>query len=537
MKYIHLFALTIFILCFSGKMSGQSRNYRPERPMIQTQSEKLRTATGWQLDALGNWISNENAISDTQLTEITKYSVPQNFKWLQFALLKNGQQDIYVLLYETTAYISANQTERRVYYLLMTSKSYSNIVSTIEGKTGETLAIHSSSFGYMSDSDGVYTANKLLKMMGQSILDAEKTPKYDFNINAQHVDNEDVVRFRLPEQANTIKDEYLKASYFEVALNDFKQILLPVSAQAEKSEFDLGNVTISPSAIAESLPDDGIVERTPAKAKQEDFNLTEPDQPIQEGPSVNSNNIPVTMGQDSINDGIAERQTRETAIVSAPIGQFGNIEGWYLNSEEEWVTDNNHSYKFETVGKYEMRNFKYRNKDYILITRFEKYAGASYFLITKEDYLNTLTGLERSSILRFPVVAYAGIGNTLRDMIEFSEKTIDTPEKKDAVIYRANYMVLQYKLSMQKNISRFFIYYQECSKYGSETSRENCNAKVSSKIKYDDEAMLGSDVLFSKAYYESTYNDFMSFFRKPLPMGTLQEDSRINDSELDLEAR
>lgn len=535
MRYINFLVLVMLIIGITPKMSGQSRNYKPARPIIESQSDKLRSAKGWKLDILGNWISNENAISDTELTEVTKYSVPQNFKWLQFALLKNGRQDIYALLYETTTYISAGQSERRVYYFLMTSQSYSNIISAIQQKTGETLTIHSSSFGYMSDSDGVYTANKLMKQMEQSILDAEKSPSYNLNLNAQHVDNEDVVRFRLPEQASLIKDENLKESYFETGLKDIQQILLPVSSQAETGEFDLGNVTVSPSGIAQSIDDD-ITDKVPVNPQGEDFNLTDKKSTLPTEDSI-SNSIQNITLQDTI-VAINERPTKETAIVSAPIAQLSDIEGWYLNTEGGWVTDNNHSYKFETVGKYEMRNFKYRDKDYILITRFEKYAGASYYLISKEDYQSTLVALERSSILRFPVIVYAGIGNTLRDMIELSEKTIDTPENKDAVVYRSNYMVLQYKLSLQKNISRFFVFYQECSKYGAETSRENCNTKVSNKIKYDDEAILGSDILFNKAYYESTYNSFMNFFRRPvssnsLPESTLKEDK----TEWDIETR
>lgn len=531
MKYKRILIFALLVTCFTSYILGQSRNYRPERPMIQQQSEKLRTATGWKLDILGNWVSNENAISDTKLNESNRYSVPQNFKWLQFVQLKNGRQDIYALLYETTAYITATQSERRVYYFLMTSKSYADIVSTINAKTGETYNVQSSSFGYMSDSDGVYTANKLLRLMGQSILEAETTPKYGFNINAQHVDSEDVVRFRLPEQSSAVKDESLKESYFESPLTDFKQILLPVSSQAQTGEFDLGNVTVSPGSIGQSLKDD-IEDRTPAKGEQTDLNLSTSNESA-EGQLDTVAAIEPT--EDSIDDGLSERQAKENAIVSAPIAQFSDIEGWYHSADAGWVNDNNQTYRFETVGKYEFRNLSYRGKDYILLTRFEKYAGSTFYLIDKNEYINIAAGLDRSSMVRFPVVVYAGVGNTLRDMIELCEKTIDTPEKKDAIIFKSNYLVMQYKLSMQKNIARFFIYFQECSKYGSDTSRESCNNKVSSKIKYDDEAILGSDVLFSKAYYESSYNSFMNFFRQPLPTtDTMSKGDDPNQDELDL---
>ena len=535
MRYINLLMLAMLTMSIVPKMSGQSRNQKTDRPVIESQSDKLRTAKGWKLDILGNWVSNENAISDTELTEVTKYSVPQNFKWMQFALLKNGKQDIYALLYETTAYISAGQNERRVYYFLMNGQSYANIISAIKQKTGETLTIHSSSYGYMSDGDGVYTANKLLTQMEQSIQNADKSPVYNLNLNAQHVDNEDVVRFRLPEQASLIKDENLKESYFEADMKDIQKILLPVSTQVQTEEFDLGTVAALSSGLVQSI-DDGIVDRIPAKNLVEGLSPTDQKSTLSTEDSI-GNSIQDIAVQDTIVT-ITDRQAKETAIVSAPIAQFSDIEGWYLNAEGEWVTDNSHSYKFETVGKYEMRNFRYRAKDYILITRFEKYAGATYYLISKADYQNTMHALESSSILRFPLTAYAGVGNTLRDMIELSEKTIDTPENKDAVVFRSNYMVMQYRLSLQKNISRFFIFYQECSKYGAETSRENCNTKVSNKIKYDDETLLGSDVLFNKAYYESTYNNFMSFFRRPLSSNSMEEPAPKEDkNEWDLEAR
>lgn len=59
-----------------------------------------------------------------------------------------------------------------------------------------------------------------------------------------------------------------------------------------------------------------------------------------------------------------------------------------------------------------------------------------------------------------------------------------------------------------------------------------------SPIKYDDETLLGSDVLFNKAYYESTYNNFMSFFRRPLSSNSMEEPAPKEDkNEWDLEAR
>lgn len=523
MNYFKLFTLTVLALCFTSQLLGQSRNPKQSNSLtIQSQSEKLRTATGWQQDLVGNWISNQNAISDTELNESTQYTVPQNFKWVQLISLKNGEQDLYALLYETTVYISNTQNERRVYYYLMTSKSYASIATTVASKSGETLTIHSSSYGYMSDNDGIYSASKLLQLMKQSIQSGENSPKYDFSINAQHVDNEDVVRFLLPEKSN-VPNKALTNSYFETKWDEFNKILLPTPKQIIKEEFDLGDIAVATTttnvnavpASQNNQESHNMVSRT--EIEESDF---EPRLPA-------ADTIQATPVQETEN--LTIRKNKEKATISAPIASFSGIEGWYLNGESEWVTDTNYSYRFETVGRYEIRNFRYDEKDYLLIIRFEKYAGESFYLISKEDYVTAFANLENSSIIRFPLVAHADLSNTLDDMIRISEQAIDTPKRKDAIIFKTNYLVLQYKLSSSKNLARFFVFQQECSKYGSETSKESCNAKISSKIKYDDEPLLGSDVLFSKMYYESTYDKFMDFFQKPITTNAKPNNNNDDD--------
>lgn len=510
MKYIKLFTLTILMFCFTLQLAGQSRNPKPNSNLtIISQSEKLRLATGWKLDAMGNWISNENAISDTKLNESTQYTVPQNFKWIQLISLKNGTQDLYALLYETTLYISNTQSERRVYYYLMTSKSYASIAATVAKKSGETLTIHSSSYGYMSDKDGIYSASKLVQMMEQSILSTEENaPLYDLNINAQHVDNEDVVRFLLPEKQNNTS-KTLANNYFETSWDNFNKILLPAPKQVTNEEFDLGNIAATATSSKQQIQQKAIENKndsTRAEIEESDFAPNR-------STTADETQTAIINGNDSITAAIVNK---EKATISEPIASFSDIEGWYLNGENKWVADGDYTYRFETIGRYEMRNFRYHEKDYILIIRFEKYAGETFFLISKQDYLDAFSDLENTSIIRFPLVAYADLSNTLNDMIKISEQAIDTPKRKDPIIFKSNYLVLQYKLSSSKNLARFFTFQQECSKYGSETSKENCNAKVSSKIKDEDQPLLGSDVLFSKMYYESTYNAFIDFFQQPI---------------------
>lgn len=516
MRYLKSVLLIVLVFYCISDLFGQSRTSATNTPVIQSQSEKLRTATGWQLDAIGNWISNQNAISDTKLTETTKYTVPQNFIWLQFVSLKNGSQDIYALLYETNVYVSSTQNERRVYYFLMTDRSYSSIASTIKAKTGETLTIISPSFGYMSDSDGIYSANKLLQLMAKSISDKNDAQECTFSINAQHVDNEDVVRFLLPQKSSEINNT-LTNNYFETKWNDFNQILLPVAINTVHDEFDLGNLAPSTSANTQ-LSDVN-------KKKEDNIELRNDSLPQR----IVANDS-LSLGEDSTNLGLNERINKERSTISEPFAVLSGIEGWYLNREGDWVTDKNYSYQFESVGRYEMRSFRYRNKDYILITRVEKYAGETFYLIDKDDYINALAEMDNSSIVRFPLVAHADLSYSLDEMTSMSEEAIDSPKKQDAIIFKTDYLVVQYKLSESKNIARFFFFQQECSKYGSETSKESCNPKVSKKIRYDDEALLGSDVLFSKMYYESTYSNFVSFIRKP---ASTIANKRENESDFD----
>lgn len=506
-------------------MQAQSRNRTLENSSIIEQSKKLRTAAGWMMDINGNWVENQNAIANIQLTDELKSGIPQNFKWLQFVLLNNVKQYFYTLLYENTIHISGSRTERRVHYYLMDADAYKDILSTIEKKNGETLSVHSTLYGYMSDSDNEFSSEKLMKLISQTITDKETNQKYVFKINAQHVDNEDVLRFRLPETILTNSDN-LKSSYFETKLDAFNEIILPEPKQSNNEEFELNptsHTTLNNEASKNSKKEDKV-------EKQVEDEIEERTSPIASatvketkfgGKEENNTENTEPNDQESevewiTNDGIAERHTKENALLSKPVSDFSEITGWYLNNKDEWVDENNLSYQFETVGRYQTQYFRYHEKDYILLTRFEKYAGSTFYLIDKTEYEEALKNLETSSIIRFPLISFAGIGYTLDEMIKLSEEAIDKKTDKEVILFRRNYLVMQYKLSEEKNITRFFIYLQQCSQYNVKDAQEKCTINVSSKIKYFDEPLLGTDALFKKMYYESSYKDFISFFHKPL---------------------
>ncbi|MBK5721713.1 hypothetical protein JGH11_12610 [Dysgonomonas sp. Marseille-P4677] len=504
MKFLKSLLLSTFIITLFTNMYGQSRS-STSALTGQVQSEKLRQAIGWKQDALGEWISNNNAISDIKLNEETMSTVSQNFKWLQFVSFKNKGKDIYALLYENINHIAGSKSEKRIHYYLMDPASYRILVACISQKSGETQTIHSSKYGYMSDQDGQFSADKLLSLISQTLTQDNPGMQYDMSINAQHVDNEDVVRFRLPE-TSSIMGGKLTDGYFEVKWNDFSKILLPVTA-SNSDEFDLGLSTTLENNQKNRLGDDNIIDRDVIKSEMG----SEPQIDNYKQQSIEQ----ITQDTLATADVWTDRHIKEKAIVSSPIASLSNIEGWYLTQDGEWVNDKNLLYNFETVGRYEIRNFNYHKKAYILLTRYEKYAGATYFLISKDEYVKIIDELDQAVIIKFPVIVTAGIGNKLEDMIELCEETIDAPVNSDAIIFKTNYIVLQYRLSQTKNLARFFLFEQDCSRYGSETSTESCNIKVSNKIRYDDEHLLMTDDLFGKMYYESTYNDFMNFFRSP----------------------
>ncbi|NDV77615.1 hypothetical protein [Dysgonomonas sp. 511] len=515
MKNWKFYILSFFALSLACKITGQSRMNNNPQLQITAQSEKLRSATGWKQDITGNWISNANVISDSQVNDANRGRIPQNFNWLQFVSLKHNNRIIYAVLYENAMNVSETKNERRVHFFFITEKDYAGLVASVKKKNAETKAISSTYYGYISDNDGDFTPQKLFKQMVQ-ILSASNQQQYSFAVNAQHVDNEDVVRFRLPEQFSETKGNLLD-NYFEVKYIDFDKILLPAPSVAEeKGEFDLG--AVAPVATVAQVGNTVL----PQQGSREDdiadrsANVTEPDDtttPISVSQADAGQALSDTIVEEEL---VLDRKNRERARLSAPIAALGGIQGWYHTPDGDWVNDKSHLYDFETVGRYEMRNLTYKENNYVLIVRHEKYAGEVYYLVSKDDYLQAVNNLESSSMLELPVIAYAGIGNRLEDVVEICEKAIDAPQKEDAIIFNDKYLVVQYRLSAAKNISRFFIFLRECSRYGSADAPENCLNKVSMNVKYADEHLLMTDQLFSKMYYESSYNNFIGFFRRPL---------------------
>lgn len=472
---------------------------------IEAKSTKLRKATGWKKDILGTWISNTNAISDMQLDDKSRYSVPQNFKWIQFTEVFAMNAAHYAILYESEVYISGMQKEKRVYYYLLSTASYHNLVNTVKNKSSETLTIQSNSYGYMSNSDGVFTQQKLLSSIYNSLSKRNNSLSY-LRINAQHVDQSDVVRFVLPEQSSPLNaglDNY----YFEVSWDSFNSILLPTKGNITSDEFELEDSATTYYSTTVTASD----------LTNTEFDLSDRDTPTQSTDTTatitEGNTYTDNSTADSPLELISDRVSEEGAIVSTTIAILKDITGWYKNTQGKWVSDkeNDYSYNFESVGQYELRHLTYREIEYIILIRHEKYAGSSYYLIKKDDYDKELEKIYTSSMLNFPLVVACGIGNTLDDLVKEGVKAINTPEK-EKIIIRYDYLTLQHRLSTSKNVARFFIFERDCTQYG-EDGAISCDINVSNKIKYDEVHYIGTESLFGKMYYETNYTNFINFLK------------------------
>lgn len=544
MKYFKLILLSAGMMISTGSTFAQSRAgiTTTSTPMatgisVQSKSPKLKEATGWMQTRSGAWISNTNAISDIVLSPSKVNSVAQNFKWLQLLTLMNGSQPVYALLFENSISEANNQAEKRVNYYVMDASSYAEVVALIAAKDGKTLTVKSSIYGYMGDiKHGQLSSEKLLSLISQSIASPQQA-RYNLVINAQHVDGKDVVRFRLPERSSII-DNGLDEGYFEVTLSEFNTILPPlVSGASDEFDLDAGHITPGnspipqnatrtvPNNVAQTITNEEIADRN-ASSKADNVTI-----------AVDNTVDNVTLADDDTYNEIAtdpqsnsadfgDRVNKERAVISEPIAVLSNIKGWYYNSEGVWVNDNSHSYNFDTVGKYEMRNFRYKSKYYLLITKYEKYAGETYYLVSKDDYVNSMNAISTDPIVRIPLIATASLGSNHEDMIKKGEQAIDAVQKADAVILRENVLVVQFKLSSTKNIARFYMFLEECNKYGGSNSPSSCNAKISSKIKYSDAHLVGTPELFSKMYYEISYDQFTKFFKRPLTV-TPKNDTQL----------
>lgn len=244
MKIKHLLLTYLFVTFAIFNSNAQSRENK-EIVQFSSKSEKLTKAIGWKQDKVtGKWIENKNVIYDRKCPSYLVSHVSQNFKWLQFATILIGGQKYYILLYEQLGgeykypHIQEDWVEDlRTHYFILTPNEYENIKKQIDLKSGENIKITSKMSGYLSNRSNIlggeysYNEENLLAKINNAI-EKQGYSKTCFVLNAQVVDGQEVVRFRLPEEDLSLDkdcsfvERNFKTEYFEVNASDFKKILI-----------------------------------------------------------------------------------------------------------------------------------------------------------------------------------------------------------------------------------------------------------------------------------------------------------------------
>lgn len=588
MKFLKILFLSLFTSTVI-QLSAQDVNSSPIL-QIEEVSSKLKSATGWKMNSVNNWVSNENVISGVQLNELTRNTSSQNFKWIQLILVNYNNEKYYTLVYENEQADSATGSiEKRVNFYLMSQKDYMDLAALANMSTTEPdLVIHSSQYGYMSDKDGVYNQDRLLNLLKESI-DRPKSVQYDLILQPFNKPNGTVVvRFRLPHPFS-ILDSGLEEEFFEISKADFSSNLLPLSIvqeklQPEDSSFEItvapnlqtksnSNVTsdiqtrsndnIAPDIQKESSNDvtlnpqtesnsnvapnsqtkssdntaldiqetavyeDDMPDRSPINAISVRSDNNSTGQNTSENSSLISDYYTnsdiatlVTNNQSSAQNeadpfDVPDRVSKEAPIISEPIALFADPVGWYYNSDGQWVNEDNHTYNFETVGRYEIRNVQYRGKRYLAFSKYQKYSGAIHYLLPADQFIMGVLNMDNSSMFKVPVITSCGIGYTLQEMIDKAVEVLDTPSSLTLVVIEKQYLTFQYRVSKAKDIARFFIFEEKCTQYG-EDGGETCFPELPNTIKFDEVQLVGTNELFNKMYFETTSQKFMTFMTAPL---------------------
>lgn len=227
----------VFIL----NIHSQSRENK-ELITFSTKSQKLTKAIGWKLNSeTGKWISNKNVILERKCTISWVSHEFQNFNWMQFAKIEFNNEDYFVLLLEKQSgsykYKSINegwQSENRTYFYILQADSFNDLIQNIEAKSGKDHTLKCNLNGYITDKYKILGGEHLYideNLLAKITKELEKTYTSDSSlniepclvINSQTTDGIDVVRFRIPDICY-LSEERMKTSYFEVEINEFKEI-------------------------------------------------------------------------------------------------------------------------------------------------------------------------------------------------------------------------------------------------------------------------------------------------------------------------
>jgi hypothetical protein len=224
---LNLMLLSVFISHSQARVESEKLDFI-------SKSEKLKTAIGWEKHyTSGDWVQNNNVINSfkTNFRKGGMYS--QNFNWVQFATIENKGIKYYVLLFEKTSgrykYPAIKEDwipETQTHFFVLTVEQYNELKAKLDLNNGENITLKTMIHGFITDRyEKLNDANLLIGIRNSINMPYKECC---FNFNAQKVDNQNVVRFLLPEDCANFKMYNLNidTKYFEVNENEFKKILI-----------------------------------------------------------------------------------------------------------------------------------------------------------------------------------------------------------------------------------------------------------------------------------------------------------------------
>lgn len=229
-----LLLISICLITFIG--FGQSRT-NAVIPEFDSLGAKLETATGWKYNSeSGQWIDNPNYIDYKKGNTFWISHTYQNFNWIRFGQITINNSNYMVLLFEKKSgyYEYPNIQEdwnetKETHFVVFTEDQYTDIKSIIEKKEGVDKLVQSPLYGFMTDKyellggEHEYNDKNLCMKINNKIKDGgSKYLKSTLLLNSQNIDNQDIVRFKLP--SHRVSDPNTEKSYFEVSFSIFSKI-------------------------------------------------------------------------------------------------------------------------------------------------------------------------------------------------------------------------------------------------------------------------------------------------------------------------
>lgn len=225
MKKFIIFSL---VFLFSTNCYSQARVNRPEI-IFENQSEVLNQATGWSYNSdLGEWVDHVNAISSELRIRHGPSRLAQNFIEMQFKTVNVNNEKYYVLIVrkQRGAYMYPEIYEDwfrwvEIFGYIFTKTQYNKIWDF--DATGSVIKIVTKQWTSVRREN----ADTLLDMIQTNLLSDEKWGVCTFPIMKASVENEEFIRFYVPECSyGNDYDSFINfdKEYFEVTISEFDKL-------------------------------------------------------------------------------------------------------------------------------------------------------------------------------------------------------------------------------------------------------------------------------------------------------------------------